>query len=322
MKKLLISFSSIFAFLTVSCSTNAPKVDTTIKNNDDKLYKNKYVDQLLNLYLSDTKLKDSYINDQENVPDSRFNELKYALTFYPIFIHRSLDRHVGRQHFEIIQKGKKAIELILKNDWYWFLNNITQFRYIFNPYGDFYKEFDDDTKLFNAVEKEFGLTTSIKNNKIEGFIRLPLEESNKINQEIKDVYLSKESFYLIFDKNKVVKIWKFENNKKVEFQISSDIFIFKNTDSIEQQLTELEKTIFQKRKEEYNKSFEIANKEKKEEDKKQKIKNLQDKSNDRSFMKFHETDQYNERLKEALTEINKKELKIARYSLGGVYEQE
>ncbi|CEA12276.1 hypothetical protein MCCPF38_00938 [Mycoplasma capricolum subsp. capripneumoniae] len=39
-------------------------------------------------------------------------------------------------------------------------------------------------------------------------------------------------------------------------------------------------------------------------------------------MKFHETDQYNERLKEALTEINKKELKIARYSLGGVYEQE
>ncbi|WP_434334591.1 aromatic motif membrane protein [Mycoplasma capricolum subsp. capricolum] len=320
MKKLLIGFSSIFTFLTVSCSTSKPtKVDVIVSKNENKLYKNKYINELLNLYFTDSKLKNSYINDQENLPDSKFNELKYGLTFYPIFIHRSLDHHVGRQHFEIIQKAKKSIESTLKNDWYWFLDNIIQFRYIFNPYGDFYKEFDDDEKLFNQIEKDFGLTTSIRNKIVENLIKINFEDSNKINNEIKDVYSKKETFYLIFDKNKALKIWKYENNKKIEFQTLTDIFIFKDANNIEEQLIDLERNIFQKRKEEYENSFKIAEKDK---EKDKKVKSILSKSNDKSFMKFHETDQYNERLKEALTEINKKELKIARYSLGGVYEQE
>ncbi|WFQ90555.1 aromatic motif membrane protein [Mycoplasma feriruminatoris] len=400
MKKLLISFSSIFAFLTVSCSTNAPKVNTTINNNDDKLYKNKYVDQLLNLYLSDPKLKDSYINDQENLPDSRFNELKYALTFYPIFIHRSLDESVGQHYRVIIQKSKKSLEQTLRNDWYWVLDNIANFKYNFNPYGDLYNKFDKDEELFKQVETDLGsLISSVRNKNVQKLITVNLDKS--IDEKVKDTYTKKEALYLVFDNNKVIKIFKYENNGKTEFLMTTDLFIFKNHNNLEAQIEQLEKTILEKRKNEYNNNLENINKSiksvndrkektqqeikqlkekiqelekkpsamhtaplalasniraftftlpkdnkkkeptleelKKDLAKKEKqleqfeprikqlekdIENLPQKSNDVKFLEFHATDQYSERLKESLFEINKDGLKVVRFSMRGIYEQE
>ncbi|WFQ92203.1 hypothetical protein MFERI14815_00820 [Mycoplasma feriruminatoris] len=407
MKKLLISFSSIFAFLTVSCSTNKPiNSNTTVNTNDNKLYKNKYVDQLLNLYLSDPKLKDSYINDQENVPDSRFSELKYGLTFYPIFIHRSLDYHVGQHYRVVIQKSKNSLEQTLRNDWYWVLDNITQFKYNFNPYGDLYNEFDKDEDLFKQVEKDLGsLISSVKNKNVQKIIRVNLDKT--INEKVKDIYTKKEALYLVFDNNKAIKIFKYENNGKTEFLMTTDLFIFKDPNNLEVQIEQLENTILDKRKAEYennlnniNKSIESTKKRKeklqqeikdlkekiekntsgngngttvnvappvmafaftfgkpgsnstpkkvekkeltpdelkKELEKKEKqiqqadsrnaellkdIENLPQKSNDTKFLEFHASDQYGERLKESLNEINKDNWKIARFSMRGIYEQE
>ncbi|QVJ95456.1 aromatic motif membrane protein [Mycoplasma mycoides] len=397
MKKLLIGFSSIFAFLTVSCSTSTPKVNPTINKNENKLYKNKYVSELLNLYLSDSKLRDSYINDQENVSDSKFSELKYGLTFYPIFIHRSLEYHVGQHYRVIIQKSKNALEQTLKNDWYWVLDNITNFKYNFNPYGDLYNEFNKDEDLFNQVEKDLGsLISSVKNKNVQKIIKINLDKV--VNEEIKDVYLKKEALYLIFDNNKAIKIWKYENQNKTEFLMTTDLFIFKDTNNLENQIQQLENTIFKKRKAEYNNNLENIKKSiestKKRKEKTQqeiqelrkKIKTLEDtnttttaplalasdtrtlvelksdkkkeptleelkkdferkekqlqqfdprikqlekdiedlpqKSNDKKFLEFHATDQYNERLKESLNEINKDGWKIVRFSMRGIYEQE
>ncbi|QVK05177.1 aromatic motif membrane protein [Mycoplasma mycoides] len=397
MKKLLIGFSSIFAFLTVSCSTSTPKVNPTINKNENKLYKNKYVNELLNLYLSDSKLRDSYINDQENVSDSKFSELKYGLTFYPIFIHRSLEYHVGQHYRVIIQKSKNALEQTLKNDWYWVLDNITNFKYNFNPYGDLYNDFDKDEDLFNQVEKDLGsLVSSVKNKNVQKIIKINLDEV--VNEKIKDDYLKKEALYLIFDNNKAIKIWKYENQSKTEFLMTTDLFIFKDTNNLENQIKQLENTIFKKRKAEYNNNLENINKSiestKKRKEKiqqeieelKEKIKNLEDtnnststpltltsnsislsapkddkkkeptieelkkefekkekqlqqfdprikqlekdiedlpqKSNDKKFLEFHATDQYNERLKESLNQINKDGWKIVRFSMRGIYEQE
>ncbi|QVJ96281.1 hypothetical protein I7634_04360 [Mycoplasma mycoides subsp. capri] len=398
MKKLLIGFSSIFAFLTVSCSTSTPKVNPTINKNENKLYKNKYVSELLNLYLSDSKLRDSYINDQENVSDSKFSELKYGLTFYPIFIHRSLDYHIGQHYRVIIQKSKNALEQTLKNDWYWVLDNITNFKYNFNPYGDLYNEFNKDEDLFNQVEKDLGsLVSSVKNKNVQKIIKINLDKV--VNEKIKDDYLKKEALYLIFDNNKAIKIWKYENKNKTEFLMTTDLFIFKDTSNLENQIQQLENTIFEKRKAEYdnnlkniNKSIESTktrkenaqqeiqelkikiekleketnttttaplaltsnsislsapkddkkkeptleelkkNLEKKEkqlqqfdENVKKYEKNIEDlpqKSNDKKFLEFHATDQYSERLKESLNEINKDDWKIVRFSMRGIYEQE
>ncbi|EXU60138.1 aromatic motif membrane protein [Mycoplasma mycoides] len=398
MKKLLIGFSSIFAFLTVSCSTSTPKANPTINKNENKLYKNKYVSELLNLYLSDSKLRDSYINDQENVSDSKFSELKYGLTFYPIFIHRSLDYHVGQHYRVIIQKSKNALEQTLKNDWYWVLDNITNFKYNFNPYGDLYNEFDKDEDLFNQVEKDLGsLISSVKNKNVQKIIKINLDKV--VNEKIKDDYLKKEALYLIFDNNKAIKIWKYENQNKTEFLMTTDLFIFKDTNNLENQIQHLENTIFEKRKVEYNNNLENINKNieatKKRKEKtqqeiqelKEKIKKLEEntnsshtaplalalntrtlsapkedkkkeptleelkkdlerkekqlqqsdenvkkyekdiedlpqKSNDKKFLEFHATDQYNERLKESLNDINKDGWKIVRFSMRGIYEQE
>ncbi|MDP4040271.1 aromatic motif membrane protein [Mycoplasma mycoides] len=398
MKKLLIGFSSIFAFLTVSCSTSTPKTNPTINKNENKLYKNKYVSELLNLYLSDSKLRDSYINDQENVSDSKFSELKYGLTFYPIFIHRSLDYHIGQHYRVIIQKSKNALEQTLKNDWYWVLDNITNFKYNFNPYGDLYNEFDKDEDLFNQVEKDLGsLISSVKNKNVQKIIKINLDKV--VNEKIKDDYFKKEALYLIFDNNKAIKIWKYENKNKTEFLMTTDLFIFKDTNNLENQIQQLENTIFEKRKAEYNnnlenikKSIESTKKRKEKtqqeiQELKEKIKKLEEetnatttarlaltsnaislsapkddkkkeptldelkknlekkekqlqqfdenvkkyekniedlpqKSNDKKFLEFHATDQYNERLKESLNDINKDGWKIVRFSMRGIYEQE
>ncbi|QVK09286.1 aromatic motif membrane protein [Mycoplasma mycoides] len=397
MKKLLIGFSSIFAFLTVSCSTSTPKINPTINKNENKLYKNKYVSELLNLYLSDSKLRDSYINDQENVSDSKFSELKYGLTFYPIFIHRSLDYHIGQHYRVIIQKSKNALEQTLKNDWYWVLDNITNFKYNFNPYGDLYNEFDKDEDLFNQVEKDLGsLVFSVKNKNVQKIIKINLDKV--VNEKIKDNYLKKEALYLIFDNNKAIKIWKYENKNKTEFLMTTDLFIFKDTNNLENQIQQLENTIFEKRKAEYNNNLENIKKSiegtkkrkektqqeiqelkekikkleeannsastslaltsnaillsapkddkkkeptleelKKDLEKKEKqsqqfdenvkkyeknIEDLPQKSNDKKFLEFHATDQYNERLKESLNDINKDGWKIVRFSMRGIYEQE
>ncbi|QVK01941.1 hypothetical protein I7636_04370 [Mycoplasma mycoides subsp. capri] len=398
MKKLLIGFSSIFAFLTVSCSTSTPKINPIINKNENKLYKNKYVSELLNLYLSDSKLRDSYINDQENVSDSKFSELKYGLTFYPIFIHRSLDYHIGQHYRVIIQKSKNALEQTLKNDWYWVLDNITNFKYNFNPYGDLYNDFDKDEDLFNQVEKDLGsLISSVKNKNVQKIIKINLDEV--VNEKIKDDYLKKEALYLIFDNNKAIKIWKYENQNKTEFLMTTDLFIFKDTNNLENQIKQLENTIFEKRKAEYDNNLENIKKSiegtkkrkektqqeiqelktkiekleketntttttplalasnaillsapkddkkkeptleelKKDLEKKEKqsqqfdenvkkyeknIEDLPQKSNDKKFLEFHATDQYNERLKESLNDINKDGWKIVRFSMRGIYEQE
>ncbi|AIZ55787.1 aromatic motif membrane protein [Mycoplasma mycoides] len=400
MKKLLIGFSSIFAFLTVSCSTSTPKVNPTINKNENKLYKNKYVSKLLNLYLSDSKLRDSYINDQENVSDSKFSELKYGLTFYPIFIHRSLDYYVGQHYRVIIQKAKNSLEQTLRNDWYWVLDNITNFKYNFNPYGDLYNEFNKDEDLFKQVEKDLGsLISSIKNKNVQNIIRVNL--NNSINEKIKDDYFKKEALYLVFDNNKAIKIWKYEYKNKIEFLMTSDLFVFKDANNLENQIEQLENTIFEKRKSEYNNNLESINKSiettkkrkektqqeiqelkekiekleketnttttaplalaldtrtiapgvlkndkkkeptieelKKDLEKKEKqleqfdenvkkyekdIEDLPQKSNDKKFLEFHAKNQYNERLKESLNEINKDGWKIVRFSMRGIYEQE
>ncbi|QVK06794.1 aromatic motif membrane protein [Mycoplasma mycoides] len=397
MKKLLIGFSSIFVFLTVSCSTSTPKINPTINKNENKLYKNKYVSELLNLYLSDPKLGDSYINDQENVSDSKFSELKYGLTFYPIFIHRSLDYHIGQHYRVIIQKSKNALEQTLKNDWYWVLDNITNFKYNFNPYGDLYNEFNKDEDLFNQVEKDLGsLISSVNNKNVQKIIKIDLDKV--VNEKIKDDYLKKEALYLIFDNNKAIKIWKYENKNNTEFLMTTDLFIFKDTNNLENQIQHLENTIFEKRKAEYNNNLEnikksIESTKKRKEKTQQEIQELKDKikkleetnttstaplaltsnsislsapkddkkkeptlnelkknlekkekqlqqfdenvkkyekniedlpqkSNDKKFLEFHATDQYNERLKESLNDINKDGWKIVRFSMRGIYEQE
>ncbi|WP_434336258.1 aromatic motif membrane protein [Mycoplasma capricolum] len=316
MKKLLIGFSSIFTFLTVSCSTSTPnKVDVIVNKNENKLYKNKYINELLNLYFTDSKLKNSYINDQENISDSKFSELKYGLTFYPIFIHRSLDYHVGQHYRVVIQKAKNSLEQTLKNDWYWVLDNITQFKYNFNPYGDLYNEFNKDEQLFNQVEKDLGsLISSVKNKNVQKIIKLSLNKS--VNESIKDIYSKKEALYLVFDNNKAIKIWKYENNNKTEFLITTDLFVFKDSSDLEKQIKELESTIFDKRKTEYDNAL------KNKKDKEEEIKKVNENSNDAKFIEFQATNQYNERLKESLDEVNKNGWKIARFSMRGIYEQE
>ncbi|AME14582.1 hypothetical protein MmmBen468_0356 [Mycoplasma mycoides subsp. mycoides] len=240
---------------------------------------------MLEVYTKKDKSYDLYIDQQENKPYSKYDELRFALTFYPIFSPLSVDKN--SQYEAINLTAKSVIENTLSNDWYWVINNINKFQYTFNPYGDRYKKNDDDKKeingiiyndefLFNKTKELFKSSVQKIENKVPiELIRFDIKDiTDKDLKELKDqtsdldytnitfkeksVYEKKQAWYLVFDNYKVLKIWKYEFKNKVYFKILPDLLILKNSstkEQLKQQLKDLETTIHKKRIDELNRKI-------------------------------------------------------------------
>ncbi|ADK69925.1 aromatic motif membrane protein [Mycoplasma mycoides subsp. mycoides] len=288
MKKLLITSLSLFmlAIPVTSCVVKNNNINQ-IKQEDSefKLYTNKSIKKMLEVYTKKDKSYDLYIDQQENKPYSKYDELRFALTFYPIFSPLSVDKN--SQYEAINLTAKSVIENTLSNDWYWVINNINKFQYTFNPYGDRYKKNDDDKKeingiiyndefLFNKTKELFKSSVQKIENKVPiELIRFDIKDiTDKDLKELKDqtsdldytnitfkeksVYEKKQAWYLVFDNYKVLKIWKYEFKNKVYFKILPDLLILKNSstkEQLKQQLKDLETTIHKKRIDELNRKI-------------------------------------------------------------------
>ncbi|PTD31754.1 aromatic motif membrane protein [Mycoplasma leachii] len=290
MKKLLITSLSLFmlAIPATSCVVKNNNINQ-IKQEDSefKLYTNKSIKKMLEVYTKKDKSYDLYIDQQENKPYSKYDELRFALTFYPIF--NSINVRHNSQYEGINLTAKSVIENTLSNDWYWVINNIDKFQYTFNPYGDYYKKIDDikingitynDEFLFNKTKELFKSSVQKIKNKapielitfdIKDITDKDLKElktqtiSDKLDYsyvkfEEKSIYKKKQAWYLVFDNYKVLKIWKYEFNNKVYLKILPDLLILKNSNNIKQlkqQLENLEKMIHKKRVDELNRKIKI-----------------------------------------------------------------
>ncbi|MBT1386611.1 hypothetical protein FCM78_01445 [Mycoplasma bovis] len=378
MKKLLTASTVVIPVALTPISLASCEITTSKINNKNEndisipkkepLYKNPFIDEMLNFYTNNNNShKKNYISLQENKSNALFDELKFSLTYYPIFIsNRALSERHPYQN--IINKAKDAIQKHLSADWYWTINNLSHFWFIFSPYGDLYKKFPKEKELYEQVHNELGSWIArIQNNNPEKLLKFKFPEAkeiiskwvdeNKNNFKSYDLkILSKksisniESWYLIFDSNKAIKILKYIEDDKPKLQILTDLLIFKNTKNIEGQILEIEKQINAKReadllkyvdekiKEEIDDKIEENNSDKKltsrnvnsntdtetiaklkkEIDLSKIVKSVIELKGDKEFFKFHAKYQYNDHFVEAINTINKNELSVYRFTIRNI----
>ncbi|AZZ65369.1 hypothetical protein DMC14_000990 [Metamycoplasma phocicerebrale] len=324
MKKLfLFSISLILPLTTISC------INTTSKERKEKkiresLSSNLYIKEMLNVFSNnDINKKSIYVSQQENKSNSKINELRYAFVFYPPFIIDAINKNPDYKF--LAKKSKDAIQKTLSQDWYWSLMNIDKFNFNFNPYGDRYKNFKKEEEWFENVKRTFGtLIMNIKNPRPEKLINIQYKENLKVAPF--NVYSDKEIYYLVYDGNKAIKIWKYKENGEIKYQIVPDLLVFNNPSNeksinIESLLENLESKIFEKRishfEAQYKKNKEDAKAFGEEFNEEEFLKRYLDKF----YMKFQEKFQYNGFLHEVLNEINKDYLKVYRFSMRSIYEK-
>ncbi|UOE63336.1 hypothetical protein MbovWib_03040 [Mycoplasmopsis bovis] len=378
MKKLLTASTVVIPVALTPISLASCEITTSKINNKNEndisipkkepLYKNPFIDEMLNFYTNkNNSLKKSYISLQENKSNALFDELKFSLTYYPIFIsNRALSEYHLYQN--IINKAKDAIQKHLSTDWYWTINNLSHFWFIFSPYGDFYKKIPKEKELYEKVHNELGSWIArIQNNNPEKLLKFKFPEAKEIiskwvdkNKNDFKSYDSKilskksisniESWYLIFDSNKAIKVLKYIEDGKPKLQILTDLLIFKNTKNIEDQILEIEKQISDKRETELLKyvhkkiNDEIYDKiEENDSEKNLTSRNVNSNTDtetiaklkkgidlskilesviklkgDKEFFKFHAKDQYNWHFVDAINAINKNELSVYRFTIRNI----
>ncbi len=378
MKKLLTASAVVIPVALTPISLASCEITTSKINNKNEndisipkkepLYKNPFIDEMLNFYTNNNNsLKKNYISLQENKSNALFDELKFSLTYYPIFIsNRALNnRH---QYQTIINKAKDAIQKHLSADWYWTINNLSHFWFIFSPYGDLYKKIDKEKELYEQVHNELGSWIArIQNNNPEKLLKFKFPEAKEIISKWVDKnknnfksydseILSKksisniESWYLIFDSNKAIKILKYIENDKPKLQILTDLLIFKNSENIKEQITKIENEISSKREYDLTKAIEEKVEEEIDDKKEEndsgknltsrnvnsnadtetiaKLKKEIDLSKilestiklkgDKEFFEFHAKDQYNWHFVDAINTINKNELSVYRFTIRNI----
>ncbi|MGN3914511.1 aromatic motif membrane protein [Mycoplasmopsis bovis] len=378
MKKLLTASTVVIPVALTSISLASCEITTSKINNKNEndisipkkepLYKNHYINEMLNFYTNNNNNhKKNYISLQENKSNTLFDELKFSLTYYPIFIsNRALNnRH---QYQTIINKAKDAIQKHLSADWYWTINNLSHFWFIFSPYGDLYKKIDKEKELYEQVHNELGSWIArIQNNNPEKLLKFKFPEAKEIISKWVDKnkndfksydpeILNKksisniESWYLIFDSNKAIKILKYIENDKPKLQILTDLLIFKNSENIEEQITKIENEISSKRESDLTKAIEKKNEEeiddkkeendsgknltsrnvnsnadtetiaklKKEIDLSKILESVIKLKGDKEFFEFHATHQYNQHFVDAIDTINKNELSVYRFTIRNI----
>lgn len=378
MKKLLTASTVVIPVALTpislaSCEITTNKIENKNENDisipkKEPLYKNPFINEMLNFYTNNNNsLKKNYISVQENKSNALFDELKFSLTYYPIFIsNKALSNHHPYQN--IINKAKDAIQKHLSNDWYWAINNLSHFWFIFSPYGDLYIKIDKEKELYEKVHNELGSWIArIQNNNPERLLKFKFPEAKEIiskwvdkNKNYFKSYDPKilsrksisniESWYLIFDSNKAIKILKYIEDDNPKLQILTDLLIFKNSENIEEQILEIEKQINAKReanlleyidekikdkieeKTEKNDSEENSTsrnvnsnvdtetiaKLKKEIDLSEILESVIQLKGDKEFFKFHANYQYNWHFVDAINTINKNELSIYRFTIRNI----
>ncbi|CAL59160.1 aromatic motif membrane protein [Mycoplasmopsis agalactiae] len=355
--------------LIIAASNHNKNTNSTDNNNNlapkiDKLYKNPIVNEMLNFYTNNNDdLRKNYVSFQENRSNALFKELEYSFTYYPIFISNKASD--GSSHYSrIINKAKDAIQKHLSQDWYWVLNNLDHFWFIFSPYNDLYKTFEGEKELFEKVHNELGSwTTNIKNKKPEAIFKYKFPDASSIIKKWVDKNKDKyknidpksyvqnsisqiESWYLIFDTNKAIKVLKYLEDGKPKLQILTDLLLFKESATLEEQILALENEINSKREkdllddieekigeaEDYANDDNDANTEANEEGESRLLRATESHSidinkvlteflkskGDKKFFEFHAKHQYNSHFVDAINTINKDNLSIYRFTMRNI----
>ncbi|CAC13368.1 LIPOPROTEIN [Mycoplasmopsis pulmonis] len=255
MKKSLKLISSFLPLLTVfsviSCDKtqdNKEKNHLQIDHQKDeqissqKSFSNqKHIQNLVNDFIDNSSEKNNYVLTQKNLPKTLLKQLQFSLVYFNNIWSSKDQNDIG--HSQARKRSHEFILEALSSNWYWSLQNIDKFQYAFNPYGQRLKGYRQEKKDFEDHIKTFGfLSRQAKSNKIKNIYKINMEKLNE------DVFQNKQIYYLEYENNLFLKIYKLQNKDKTIILIWPDLYWIKNTNNVEFYLQKFEQEIIKQRK--------------------------------------------------------------------------
>ncbi|QIW62028.1 aromatic motif membrane protein [Mycoplasmopsis gallinacea] len=214
------------AFLAFSCQKNVTntKKSITLKK-VDTFQNNKSINFLLNKFFSNNEKEIStFLNNQNNINNSKFDELKYALLWFEPF--RSISNEKAGGFASLVDASRKILVNNLDKNWFWFLKNIKNSSFIFNPYGSYYSAFSNEQNDFEYIQEKFpSLSLNLESNEIIDHLVVDIPQSAY------DVYDQKQAIYLIYSSNFAIKFYNWNNTEKL---LIPDVYYLPDAQNIEQ----------------------------------------------------------------------------------------
>ncbi|QJB70942.1 aromatic motif membrane protein [Mycoplasma sp. 1654_15] len=208
-----VLFLPLFSSLLLSsCSevstfyTSSPTVQKKDSNSIEQLLNNIYIDK--------QDQKQTYIFQQNTLDKNKqLEELKYSFSLYNPSLFKINTKISPNLDF----LAKQTIYNNFSNNWLFILRNIKNFEFAFNPYSFSYSPYSGEKEDFGNQEDKF---LKIKNENFS-FIKKEIVTEN-------NYWTEQNIYYLIFDKNKILRLWTFERNQQIFARFDFDLFIYKD----------------------------------------------------------------------------------------------
>ncbi|MGZ9756546.1 aromatic motif membrane protein [Mycoplasma sp. 394] len=292
------------------------------------------------------QVKNEFYNEQNSINNGYLSDISSALTYAPLFIYvNSKDR--SELTGKYAKKGINVLTKLLNENWFWYLNNINKFTFIYNPYGENFKDDRDylnnqttnikdllfEKLMIKNKDDEVKNTDSLlyKINKFkikkiyeQRFINLIPDEYKEAASEL-NKYIDTKILFIELTDGSIMTVFVYK--KQVNNQPQKHIFILPEilTTRVLGTFNEVYDVFIQSWKDAYKKSLDsLFNYQKKiidEDENKtdaQIKKEVFAKFTDQNFAKLFERENYSEMLHRSIYEynLNHKYNYISRFSLG------
>lgn len=256
---LLVSVLTIAPFTVLACQKQKPEPVIDIPAHKPAQI-NPVLNKIISKYVAnDPVKKQSFLNDQNNINDAKFNELKYALAYYPIYFYNVEEK--ARDYKGLVTTSKQIVKNTFTRDWYWLLENLAKFDFVFNPYADTYIGLEEGTEVVkDAIDKNQIILEKIQSNFVDS-LEIDLNFSDKIIPY--NVYTQQKAIFLILNKNMAMKMFSYvdKDNQKHIFLLP-DIYYFKdakNINDLKSYLQKFQAAIEQQKQVKYQSDYEYTN---------------------------------------------------------------
>ncbi|WP_406614515.1 aromatic motif membrane protein [Mycoplasma corogypsi] len=233
MKKWLTKISLVFAssialVSLVSCQNKSTETKTTKKPAEKtKNVMLEKLDPIIQNYTNnDQFLLNSLLKQQLDDTYTKFDELKSALTWAPLFYTNIRSNNSSLR--TLTSNGVNIVNTTLKQNWLWLLNYLNRFVFVFNPYGEEYND-DFEEDVFNKVKTKIGsLFLKLDTNKLTEIYSVLVEPKWYQNDPITNL----QAHYLIFPTG-FMKLYSYEFDNKKQIFLVPDFFMFDTDENTE-----------------------------------------------------------------------------------------
>ncbi|RIV16383.1 aromatic motif membrane protein [Mycoplasmopsis gallopavonis] len=233
-KKILIIALTSLGLLSIASATSVlwnNKIQNSAKKEFQKSFQSQidpHLKNLVNWYFDDdqNQINDFYTTEQQN-NDLLLKELKSTLILAPLWDVSVIDKAGDKE--KQVYKSINLLKNIIKNNWFWFLNNLDKFQFLYNPYGAMYSD-DYPTSPKDILTK---IQTKISNNET-----LLINNSTKKIQNIYefevpdtkyDVWSNKKILFFQLGQNKFIPLLKFNKENKKYLQVLPEMLVMHTT---------------------------------------------------------------------------------------------